>query len=59
MQAHVEKREQAQHAAEADQLGQVSSLRSGVTAERDQQETQRPIAGVMVMNSTGLRRSSP
>src|SRR2546425_4763519 len=45
VQANVEEREQAKHAAKTNQLRQIQELAEGRDAEREDQEAERPIAG--------------
>ena len=47
MQAAVEKGEEAQHAAEADQFGQVKDLAQRSDGEGDHQKSQGPVSGAV------------
>ncbi len=54
MQAGVEKREKAEHAAEADELRQLQDLAERRDGERENQEAQRPIAGPVFDELNGV-----
>jgi hypothetical protein len=56
MEAAVKKSEEAEHAAEADELGQLQDFAERRDGEREYQESQSPIAGPMFDELNGVGR---